>query len=64
MGLHINIKCENDIVIVVLCVSDLFITGKNTKILEEFKGELHKSFEMTDLRLLHYCSGVEALADG
>jgi hypothetical protein len=42
-------------VLIVLYVDDLIIKGNNTKMVDELKGELHKTFEMKNLGLLHYC---------
>jgi hypothetical protein len=40
-------------------VDDLIILKNNTKMIKDLKGKLHKSFEMTDLGMLHYCLGVQ-----
>jgi hypothetical protein len=44
------VKCKgDDLLIVSLYVDDLLITGGNAKLVEEFKMEMMKIFEMTDL---------------
>ena len=40
-------------------VDDLIITGNNDDHITQVKTELHASFKMTDLGLLHYYLGVE-----
>jgi len=40
-------------------VDDLIVTGNNDDHISQVKKELHASFKMTDLGLLHYYLGVE-----
>jgi len=40
-------------------VNDLICTGTNTKTLMEFKEDMMKTFEMTNLGLLSYFLGIE-----
>ena len=47
------------LVILVMYVDDLIITGNNDDHIVQMKKELHASFKMTDLGLLHYYLGVE-----
>jgi hypothetical protein len=54
------VKCKgNDLLIVSLYIDDLLITGGNAKLIEEFKREMMKFFEMTDLGLMAYFLGME-----
>ena len=54
------VKCKGDnLLIVSLYVDDLLITGDNAKLVEEFKREMMKFFEMTDLGLMTYFLGME-----
>ena len=40
-------------------VDDLFVTGTSMRMIEEFKGEMAKRFEMSDLGRLTYYLGIE-----
>jgi hypothetical protein len=40
-------------------VDDLVVTGELQKVIESFKSEMGKAFNMSDLRLLHYYLGLE-----
>jgi hypothetical protein len=54
------VKCKGDnLLIVSLYVDDLLITGGNAKLVEEFKREMMKIFEMTDLGLMTYFLGMK-----
>jgi hypothetical protein len=54
------VKCKgDDLLIVSIYVDDLLITGGNAKLVEEFKREMMKFFEMTDLGLMAYFLGME-----
>ncbi|KAK2446248.1 putative mitochondrial protein [Trifolium repens] len=48
-----------DILIVCLYVDDLIFTGNNPTMFEEFKKEMTKEFEMTDIGLMSYYLGIE-----
>ena len=48
-----------DIFIVALYIDDLIFTGNNENIIEEFKMEIMKKYEMSDIRILHYFLGIE-----
>ena len=50
---------ENNLLIVSLYVDNLLITGSNIKLIDEFKGEMMKFFEMTGLGLMTYFLGME-----
>lgn len=60
--LYVQIKGKN-LLIVSLYVDDLIITGNDSKMIEEFKQEMMKSFEMSDLGLMHYFLGMEVCQD-
>eukprot|EP00253_Pinus_taeda_P020762 PITA_20762 len=49
----------DDILFVVVYVDDLIITGSSTHLIHGIKQDLCRTFDMTDLGLLHYCLGVE-----
>eukprot|EP01018_Ginkgo_biloba_P020382 Gb_28245 [translate_table: standard] len=49
----------SDILIVSLYVDDLIYTGNNHKMLHDFKVDMCKEFEMSDLGQLHYFLGIK-----
>eukprot|EP00253_Pinus_taeda_P013227 PITA_13227 len=49
----------DDILLVVVYVDDLIITGSSANLIHGIKQDLCRTFDMTDLGLLHYCLGVE-----
>ena len=48
-----------NIIIISIYVDDLLVTGNNQELINEFKSEMFKQFEMTDLGLLTYFLGLE-----
>ena len=48
-----------NIIIISVYVDDLLVTGNNQELINEFKSEMFKQFEMTDLGLLTYFLGLE-----
>ena len=40
-------------------MDDLIITGSSEHLISDIKQDLCKTFDMTDLGLLHYCLGIE-----
>ena len=48
-----------DILIVSLYVDDLFMVGNKVCLVQQFKQEMMKVFEMTDLRMMLYFLGME-----
>ncbi|XP_047332456.1 uncharacterized mitochondrial protein AtMg00810-like [Impatiens glandulifera] len=50
---------EEEVLIVDVYVDDLIVTGSCIKGVEEFKKQMMKEFEMSDLRLLSYYLGIE-----
>lgn len=50
---------SNDVLIVSLYVDDLLLTGNNAWLVEDFKQEMMKVFEMTDLGLMTFFLGME-----
>eukprot|EP00253_Pinus_taeda_P021899 PITA_21899 len=49
----------DDILFVVVYVDDLIITGSSVHLINGIKQDLCRTFDMTDLGLLHYCLGIE-----
>ena len=49
----------SDILIAALYVDDLIFTSNNGNIIEEFKMEMMKKYEMSDMGMLHYFLGIE-----
>ena len=50
---------DGDLLIVAVYVDDLFVTGTNLKVIEDFKLEMAMKFEMSDLGRLTYYLGIE-----
>jgi hypothetical protein len=48
-------------IILVLYVDDIILTSSDPKILNHFKTNLKKKFEMTDLGYFHYFLGLQVL---
>ena len=46
-----------------LYVDDLLVTGSNVKLVEEFKEDMRKAFEMTNLGIMTYFLGMEVKQD-
>ena len=58
------VKCSaSDIQIVSLYVDDLLVTGNNGPLVEQFKQEMMKAFEMTNLGEMAYFLGMEIRQD-
>ncbi|RDX97932.1 hypothetical protein CR513_19224, partial [Mucuna pruriens] len=53
--------CESDILIISLYVDDLLVMGNNVALIDEFKLEMMKVFEMIDLGLMTYFLGMEIM---
>ncbi|XP_013616892.1 PREDICTED: uncharacterized mitochondrial protein AtMg00810-like [Brassica oleracea var. oleracea] len=55
-----------DLLIIAIYVDDLFVTGTSLKVIRQFKEEMSKKFEMSDLGKLTYYLGIEVIqgADG
>ncbi|KAK4395665.1 Retrovirus-related Pol polyprotein from transposon RE2 [Sesamum angolense] len=49
----------NDTLIVSLYVDDLIYTRNNEKMIQDFKEDMMKTFEMSDLGLMHFFLGIE-----
>ena len=47
-----------------LYVDDLIFTGSNPSMFDEFKKEMTKEFEMTDIGLMSYYLGIEVKQEG
>ena len=52
--LYVKRQGKTNILIVSLYVNDLVFTGSDSKMVKEFKKEMMKKYEMSDLGLLHY----------
>ncbi|CAL5381550.1 unnamed protein product [Camellia sinensis] len=53
------VKEATDLIVVSVYVDDLLITGSNEDLVKEFKAEMLKVFEMTDLGMMSYFLGME-----
>ncbi|KAK2993848.1 hypothetical protein RJ640_027325 [Escallonia rubra] len=58
-ALYVKMNGKCDILIVGLYVDDLIFTGNNVKMFDDFKKEMAKEFEMTDIGLMSYYLGIE-----
>ena len=54
-------ESPNDILIVALLVDDLVIIGNNVNLILGLRKKLVDTFEMDDLGLLHFFSGIQIL---
>ena len=52
--LYVKSKDNSQILIVALYVDDLIFTGNGEKMVEKFRNEMMKKYEMSDMGLLHY----------
>ncbi|XP_013594528.1 PREDICTED: uncharacterized mitochondrial protein AtMg00810-like [Brassica oleracea var. oleracea] len=50
-----------DVLIIAIYVDDLFVTGTSLKVIRQFKEEMSKKFEMSDLGKLTYYLGIEVI---
>jgi hypothetical protein len=57
--LYIKTQGQYDTLIVSLYVDDLIYTGNNITLINGFKEDMMKTFEMTDLGLMNYFLGIE-----
>lgn len=57
--LYIKTQGNSDTLIVSLYVDDLIYTGNSEQMIQELKKDMMKTFEMTDLDLMHYFLGIE-----
>lgn len=57
--LYIKTQGTTDTLIVSLYVDDLIYTGNNEKMVKQFKEDMMKTFEMSDLGTMHYFLGIE-----
>ncbi|GAU36961.1 hypothetical protein TSUD_57390 [Trifolium subterraneum] len=58
-GVYVRRSSSNNLIILCLYVDDLLITGGNEKEISDFKLELMREFEMTDLGHISYFLGIE-----
>ncbi|PNX86396.1 putative LRR receptor-like protein kinase, partial [Trifolium pratense] len=61
--LYIKTQGQYDTLIVSLYVDDLIYTGNNITLINGFKEDMMKTFEMTDLGLMNYFLGIEMQKD-
>ncbi|KAL6345230.1 hypothetical protein AAG906_015713 [Vitis piasezkii] len=54
---------DANLIVVSVYVDDLLVTSSNEKLIKEFKAEMLKVFEMTDLGLMSYFLGMEVKQD-
>ncbi|RVW95066.1 Retrovirus-related Pol polyprotein from transposon RE1 [Vitis vinifera] len=54
---------DANLIVVSVYVDDLLVTSSNEKLVKEFKAEILKVFEMTDLGLMSYFLGIEVKQD-
>lgn len=58
-GVYIKGSNTTNLTVVCLYVDDLLVTGNNETEIANFKGEMMREFEMTDLDLISYFLGIE-----
>ncbi|GAU49301.1 hypothetical protein TSUD_367130 [Trifolium subterraneum] len=63
-GAYVKKHDEKGLIVMCLYVDDLLITGSNDNYISEFKSDLKKEFEMTDLGHMTYFLGIEFLRTG
>jgi hypothetical protein len=61
--LYVKHQSNVNLLIVALYVDDLILTGSSTEMIEEFKKDMVKKYEMSDMGLLHYFLGIEVFQD-
>jgi len=61
--LYVKHQGNVNLLIVALYVDDLILTGSSTEMIEEFKKDMVKKYEMSDMGLLHYFLGIEVYQD-
>lgn len=54
-------SCGNHFLIVSIYVDDMLITGSELGMIQEFKDEMKKMFEMSDLGMMNYFLGMEVM---
>ncbi|KAB2617464.1 hypothetical protein D8674_013333 [Pyrus ussuriensis x Pyrus communis] len=59
--LYVKTRKESGIIIVSLYVDDIVYTGNSPQMLEEFRNDMMKHYEMTDLGLMHHFLGMGVL---
>ncbi|KAK3043642.1 hypothetical protein RJ639_000058 [Escallonia herrerae] len=58
-ALYVKVNGKSDTLIVCLYVNDLIFTGNYVKMFDDFKKEMAKELEMTDIGLMSYYLGIE-----
>ena len=59
--LYVKVNAAGESLIVSLYVDDMLVTGSKIKLIQRFKDEMEKIFEMTDLGVMEYFLGMELL---
>jgi hypothetical protein len=59
LGVHVKKDSSKSVIILCLYVDDLLITGSNESHISEFKRQMMKEFEKTDIGHLSYLLGIE-----
>ncbi|XP_048623648.1 uncharacterized mitochondrial protein AtMg00810-like [Brassica napus] len=59
-------KQKGELLIIAIYVDDLIVTGTSLNVIKQFKDDMSRSFEMSDLEMLTYYLGIEVTqgADG
>ncbi|XP_070036279.1 uncharacterized mitochondrial protein AtMg00810-like [Nicotiana tomentosiformis] len=58
-ALYLKVHFNKDILLVCLYVDDIFFTGNNPSLFEDFKKDMSHEFVMTNVGLMLYCLGLE-----
>ena len=56
-----KVNAAGESLIVSVYVDDMFVTRRKIEIIQRFKDEMEKIFEMTDLGVRNYFPGIEVL---
>ncbi|XP_013624805.1 PREDICTED: uncharacterized mitochondrial protein AtMg00810-like [Brassica oleracea var. oleracea] len=59
-------KQKGELLIIAIYIDDLFVTGTSLNVIKQFKEDMSRRFEMSDLEMLTYYLGIEVTqgADG
>ena len=59
--LYVKVNDAGESLIVSIYVEDMLVTGSKIELIQRFKDEIEKIFEMTDLRVMKYFLGMQVL---
>ena len=59
--LYVKVNAAGESLIVSIYVDDMLVTGSKIELIQRFKDEIEKIFEMTDLGVRNYFPGIEVL---